>query len=46
MIKNKRATVIQGEQKVLGPIQKWFINRKLQKYKLNMNENYKLGNQE
>ena len=34
---------IQGEQKVLGQIQKWFIDRKLQKYKLNINENYKLG---
>ena len=47
--KNSKHTTllsIQGEHKVLGPIQKWFINRKFEKYKLNMNENYRLGNQE
>ena len=37
---------VQGEQKFLEPIQKWFINKKIQKYKSNINENYKLGNQE
>ena len=42
----KLLTAVQDKQKVIGPIIKGFINRKLQKYKLNINENYKLGNQE